>query len=143
MNKKAEEFKKFLDERKITCFTFDEIKKDELETVVFRSQLETEGQNLPAIVIIDDSIYCIIRVLVANKAIRENNEKELLHELNDLNKKYKVFKYYVGDDGALYLDCCILCEDGKISGDMIYTVLDVIVKHLDEEYKKIMKLIWQ
>jgi len=26
---------------------------------------------------------------------------------------------------------------------MIYTVLDVIIKHLEKEYKKIMQLIWQ
>lgn len=143
MNKKAEEFKKFLDERKITCFTFDEIKKDELETVVFRSKIEVEGQNLPTIVIIDDSIYCMLRVLIANKALRDSNETKLLHEINELNKRYKVFKYYFGDDGGLYLDCCILCEDGKVSGDMIYTILDVIIKHLSEEYKNIMKIIWQ
>ncbi|NCD08862.1 MAG: hypothetical protein EOL98_05435 [Negativicutes bacterium] len=143
MNKKADAFKNFLKEKNITCFKADDVPKDDLNSVVFRSQIEVEGQNLPTIVIIDDSIYCMLRVLIANKALRDSNETKLLHEINELNKRYKVFKYYFGDDGGLYLDCCILCEDGKVSGDLIYTILDVIIKHLNEEYKNIMKIIWQ
>ena len=143
MNKKAAVFEKFLQERNITCFKVEEMPKDELNAVVFRSQIEVEGQNLPTILIVDDSIYCMLRVLVASKALRENSENKLLHDINELNTKYKVFKYYVGEDGALYLDCCVLCEDSKISGELIYVVLDVVVKHLNEEYKNIMKTIWQ
>ena len=143
MNKKAAAFEKFLKGRNITCFKVEEVPEDQLHAAVFRSQIEVEGQNLPAIIVIDDSIYAMVRVLVANKALRVDNETALLKAINEYNKTYKVFKYYLGDDGALYLDCCVLCEEGKISGELIYVVLDVIIKHLEEEYKKLMKLIWQ
>ena len=54
-----------------------------------------------------------------------------------------MFKYYLGENGELYLESCILLPKGKSEGDLIYTVLDVIIKHLQDEYKSLMKLIWQ
>ena len=36
MNKKAEDFKKYLETKAITCFTVEEIDDDQLNTVVFR-----------------------------------------------------------------------------------------------------------
>lgn len=92
MNKKAEAFIKYLDDKKITCFAIEQISEDKLNTVVFRSHIVVEGQRLPTLVI---------------------------------------------------LDSCLLCQNGRLEGDMIYTVLDVIIKHLEKEYKKIMQLIWQ
>ena len=113
MNKKAEAFIKYLDDKKITCFAIEQISEDKLNTVVFRSHIVVEGQRLPTLVILDSSIYGMLRVQLAANA------------------------------GSLYLDSCLLCQNGRLEGDMIYTVLDVIIKHLEKEYKKIMQLIWQ
>ena len=82
MNKKAAGFEKFLQERNITCFKVEEMPKDELNAVVFRSQIEVEGQNLPTILIVYDSIYCMLRVLVASKALRENKIGSAIPHLN-------------------------------------------------------------
>ena len=125
MNKKAESFKKYLDDKKITCFTVDEIAGDNLNSVVFRSNIEINGQQLPTIVILDSSIYGMVRVLVA------------------LNKGFKSFKYYFDDNGSLVLDCCVLLPGSEADGDLIYTMFDVIIRHLNSEYKKLMQLIWQ
>lgn len=141
MNKKAEIFQNYLEERKITAFQVQEL-EDELNTVVFRSNIEVEGQQLPTLVILDSSIYGMIRVRVANAALKEGNEVELVKVVNGLNAQYKVFKYYFADDGALILDCCVLEKVDELDGDMIYTILDVIIKHLQDEYKNIMKKIW-
>lgn len=143
MNKKAEAFKNYLDERKITCFTVDEIKDDALNSVVFRSNIEINGQQLPTIVVLDSSIYGIVRVLVAPRVLNDANEAALLKELNRLNKSYKSFKYYFDDSGSLVLDCCILFKAGEADGDLIYTMFDVIIRHLNDEYKKLMQLIWK
>ena len=51
MNKKAEDFKKYLETKAITCFTVEEIDDDQLNTVVFRSTIEVEGVQLPTIII--------------------------------------------------------------------------------------------
>ena len=142
MNKKAEVFQKYLEEKDIKVFQVQEVPEDELNTVVFRSNITAEGQQLPTLILLDDSIYGIVRVRVANNALKDSNEAELVKTINELNAKYKVFKYYIADDGALIMDSVILNKPGEVDGDMIYTVLDVVVRHLNEDYKKIMKLIW-
>lgn len=142
MNKKAVAFKKYLDEKQITCFTIEEVADDKLNTAVFRSQIDVEGQLLSTIIILDSSIYGIIRVKVASSALKDGNEAVLLRRLNELNRQYKIFKYYFADDGSLFLDSYVLNNSGQVDGDMIYTVLDVIIKHLNAEYKNLMKLIW-
>lgn len=142
MNKKAQIFKDYLDEKKITCFEVQEIKDDPVNTVVFRSTIEVDGQQLPTLIILDSSIYAMIRVRVANAALKEGNETALVKAINELNAKYKIFKYYFADDGALILDSYLLTRTEELDCDMVYTVLDVLVKHLTEDYKTIMKLIW-
>ena len=142
MNKKAQIFQEYLQEKNITCFQVQEVPNDELNTVVFRSSIEVEGQQLPTLVITDSSIYTMIRVRVANAALKEGNETELLKAIGKLNSHYKIFKYYFAGDGALILDSYLLEKPEELDGDMVYTVLDIIVKHLLAEYKNIMKAIW-
>ena len=142
MNKKAQIFQEYLQEKNITCFQVQEVPNDELNTVVFRSSIEVEGQQLPTLVITDSSIYTMIRVRVGNAALKESNETELLKAIGKLNSHYKIFKYYFAEDGALILDSYLLEKPEELDGDMVYTVLDIIVKHLLAEYKNIMKAIW-
>ena len=142
MNKKAQIFQEYLQEKNITCFQVQEVPNDELNTVVFRSSIEVEGQQLPTLVITDSSIYTMIRVRVANAALKEGNETELLKAIGKLNSHYTIFKYYFAEDGALILDSYLLEKPEELDGDMVYTVLDIIVKHLLAEYKNIMKAIW-
>ena len=142
MNKKAQIFQEYLQEKKISCFQVQEVPEDALNTVVFRSSIEVEGQQLPTLVITDSSIYTMIRVRVANASLKEGNETELLKAIGKLNSHYKIFKYYFAEDGALILDSYLLEKPEELDGDMVYTVLDIIVKHLLAEYKNIMKAIW-
>ena len=142
MNKKAEIFKKYLEEKEITCFQVDEIANDELNTVVFRSNIAVEGQQLPTLILADSTIYTVIRVQVAAAALKEDNQVELIKAINELNRTYKVFKYYFAANGDLVLDSVIPAPADQIDGDMVYTILDVIVQHLTGEYKNLMKKIW-
>ena len=142
MNKKAQIFQEYLQEKNINCFQVQEVPEDALNTVVFRSSIEVEGQQLPTLVITDSSIYTMIRVRVANQALKEGNETALVKAINKINAQYKIFKYYFAEDGALILDSYLLEKPEELDGDMVYTVLDIIVKHLLAEYKNIMKLIW-
>lgn len=142
MNKKAEIFQKYLKEKEIKAFQMEEIKDDELKTVVFRSNIEAEGQQLPTMIITDETIYTMFRVQVAAKALREDNEVELIKVINEINAKYKILKYYFAENGDLVLDSCVVSPVDELDGDMVYTILDVIVKHLTSEYRQIMKKIW-
>ena len=142
MNKKAELFQKYLDERQIKAFQVQELKDAGQDTVIFNSRIAVDGQELPTLLITDNSIYSLIRVRVANAAMKEGNETELRKAIDQLNSRFKVFKYYFIDDGALILDVAIVSKPDEINGDMVYTLFDVIIKHLQEEYKNLMKTIW-
>jgi len=141
MNLRDSKFTEFLKKAEITCFEREEV-KDELETVVFRSLMEVEGQNLPMVVVMDNSIYTNIRVQVAAKAIKDSNKEAILSYINELNREYKVFKYYVTEDGDICLDSCIVSIAEEFNSEMVYTVLDVILNHLTECYSTFMKKIW-
>ena len=65
MNKKAEKFEKMLVENStpeidLTKIFQKEERKDELNTVLFRSFMQIEGLQLPLVVILDNSIYTIV-----------------------------------------------------------------------------------
>ena len=77
-----------MDKRKLKDFAVEEIAKDPLETAVFRSHMQLENARLPIIVILDKSIYGIVRLLVAQSAKKKNNEKELEELMNKFNKQY-------------------------------------------------------
>lgn len=142
MNKKAELFKAYLEENNITCFTVDEV-KDERETVVFRSTISVEGQQLPTIVILDNSFISTVRVFVAANAVREENEKALLQLINKLNAQQKIMKHYFAEDGSLVIDYSQTSKANELDSQLLmFVVLEVIVKHLEGQYKEIMKQVW-
>ena len=126
MNKKAQIFHEYLQEKNINCFQVQEVPEDALNTVVFRSSIEVEGQQLPTLVITDSSIYTMIRVRVANQALKESNEEALIKAINKINGQYKIFKYYFAEDGALILDSYLLEKPEELDDVMVYTVLDII-----------------
>lgn len=142
MNKKAELLMNYFDGKKIDCFQVEEVQNDELHTVVFRSRIEVEGQQLPTVIIVDDTIYTVIRVRVAAAALKEEKKAELLSAINELNGHYKVFKYYFAGNGDLILDSVLVSPTENIDGEMVYAIVDVIVRHFNEEYRNIMKQIW-
>ncbi|WP_033170403.1 hypothetical protein [Selenomonas sp. ND2010] len=146
MNKKAEAFQNYLDadENKKTAFQREEVKEDTQKTVVFRSHIVVEGQQLPTLVILDDSVFSMIRIQVSPQAKTEENELKVLKMANEFNLKYKPFKLYFDAAGSLILDVCLLTpgEDFSELGDEIYGMFDVLINFLNESYRPIMKEIW-
>lgn len=140
-NIKAEKFKKFLAEKEISVFQ-EEVLEDELQSMVFRSHIEVGGQNLPTVLIIDNSIYTILRVQIVNGVINEENRVAVLELINKFNSQYKVFKYYVTDNGDLCLDCCLSFTEENFEAELVRVIIDVVLQHLVEEYPKIMRAIW-
>ena len=142
MNKNAEAFKAYLDEKDIHVFEVEELEGSNQGTVVFRSHITTEGQQLPAIVILDESVFALVRVQISPKALTESNQLELLKLANEETAAYKPFKLYLNGDGDLMLDVCVVADD-ELKGDTIYTMFSVIINYLDANYRKFMKRIWQ
>ena len=142
MNKKAESFKKFIDEKHPHMFDVEEIPNDEQNSAVFRSSITIAGQRLLAMVIIDDSIFTILRVQILPQALTEENQTSLLELINEQNKGYKPFKLYLNDNKDLMLDTCLTVTSDDIDGEIVYTLFDVIITYLNNSYRKIMKVVW-
>ena len=141
MNTKAEKFNKFLEEKNITCFQTQEVEGD-MHPVVYRSFMEVNGQNLPTMLVIDDSIYVMLQVRVGAGLVKDANKAAVLEHLNALNENFKVFKYYVAGNGDIVIESCIPTTDDDFVPEMVHAVIDVVLKHLNEEYPKLMKVVW-
>ncbi|WP_295159157.1 hypothetical protein [Selenomonas sp. AE3005] len=147
MNIKAEVFNKYLEEKEIKAFQVEEIADDAQHTVVYRSHIAVEGQQLPTLVLLDDSVFSMVRVQVAPQALTAENELELQRLASEYNMKFKPFKLYFDQNGALVLDVCLLTpgqkeEDFTQLGDEVYGMFDVLIKFLEENYRGWMKKIW-
>lgn len=141
MNLKAQKFNEFLKNNNITCFNAQEL-QNEMEAVLYRSFMEVNGQNLPTMVVIDNSIYVMVQVRVANSVVKEDNRAAVMEHLNSLNEKYKVFKYYINNNGDIVIESCLPATDNEFVPGIVHAVINVILKHLAEEYAKIMKIVW-
>lgn len=147
MNKKAEAYKEFLEAADIKWGEVTEIQEDapeeqKMHPVVYRSAIGVNGQNLPTMLVIDDSIYVMLQVRVGAGLVKEANKEAVLAHINKLNEGFKVFKYYVDEAGNVILESCIPSTDDQFVPQMIHAVIDVIANHLNDEYPKLMKTVW-
>ena len=137
---KAEKFQAFLKENDINFFESDTL-ADEFHTTIFRSRIEAKGQIMPMAIFIDDSIFTIIRTQVAT-GINAKNVERIKGYLNTLNAEYKIFKYYLREDGNIYLDICVPFVDETFDSRMIQTLLPILVQQLETVYEDLMAEVW-
>ena len=141
MNLKATKFTNFINERNINVFQMQEIDGD-MHPVVYRSAMEVGGQNLPTMLVIDDSIYVMLQVRVGAGLVKESNKAAVMEHMNSMNENYKVFKYYANENGDIVIESCIPTTDEEFMPELVHAVIDVVLKHLNEEYPKLMKTVW-
>lgn len=142
MNKKAENFKKYLDEKRNQSLygRWNQrwpVPDGRLPVGCWHQRQPPAPHRHPRYQHLRQ-----IRVLVAPKVLHDDNEAAVLKLLNTYNKQYKSFKYHIDDEGNLILDTCVLLKDDEVGGDLIYAMFDVIIRHLGESYKELMKSIW-
>ena len=142
VNLKAKKFEAYIQKNNMNFFNKNEV-HDEADTVVFQSNIKVEGQTIPMGIITDNTIYTIIRVQVGSQLVKDSNKAKFLEYLNTLNRSYKVFKYVAADDGSIFLDCCLPSTNDSFDPEIVRVVLDVVVDHLNSEYKNIMKEAWE
>lgn len=141
VNLKADKFEKYLNDRDMKFFE-KSAAGDETETVLFRSNLNIDNQKLPVVVITDNTIYTIIRVQVGTGLVSVDNKERMSEYLNEMNRSYKVFKYVYAEDGTIFLDCCLPSTNESFDPEVVRVVLDVVVDHLNTEFKVLMKKVW-
>ena len=131
---KAEKFQAFLKDNDINYFESQAL-SDEFHTTIFRSRIEAKGQIMPMAIFIDDSIFTIIRTQVAT-GINEKNIDSIKSHLNMLNAEYKIFKYYLREDGNIPF------VDETFDSRMIQTLLPILVQQLETVYEDLMAVVW-
>ena len=141
MNLKATKFTNFINDRNINVFQMQEIDGD-MHPVVYRSAMEVGGQNLPTMLVIDDSIYVMLQVRVGAGLVKESNKAAVMEHMNSLNENYKVFKYYANENGDIVIESGIPTTDEEFMPELVHAVIDVVLKLLNEEYPKLMKTVW-
>ena len=137
---KAEKFQAFLKDNDINYFESQAL-SDEFHTTIFRSRIEAKGQIMPMAIFIDDSIFTMIRTQVAT-GINEKNIDSIKSHLNMLNAEYKMFKYYLSEDGNIYLDICAPFVDETFDSRMIQTLLPILMQQLETVYVDLMAVVW-
>lgn len=141
MNNSAKSFLSYLVSNKIDSFKVDDL-KDEHNSVIFRSTLILKGQSIPIGVIIDDTIYAIVRVNIAVHVINDDNYDELVNLIMRLNNRSKLFKYYITPDLSVIMDVCLPFEKEHLSCELLYRMVAVTAQELDAHYKDFVKLLW-
>ena len=140
MNKKAEKFDQFLAENGLKMFN-KQVVEAEMNPVVYRTFMEVAGQNLPTMLVLDDSIYAMLQVRVAAAVVKDSNREAVMAHLNKMNGQYKVFKYYVSEEGDILLESCMPTTDNEFVPGLVHAVIDVVVRHLNEVNAATMKCV--
>ena len=129
-NEKSPIFEKFLISEEITCFDKRNV-EDEERTVVYRSYIQTEMGDMPIFVLLDATIYGVIRVLVGANVVTADNYQAISEFINRENSKYKNFKYYIEhDDNSLYLDCIYISPNTAFEPELLYVLMQQIVQYM-------------
>jgi len=133
MNRKAELFQQMVAQMPEDDVFLVEVMDDDFHTVLFRSRLEIrDGLFRPIAVVIDDSIYTMVRVWAMGKAVTDANRAVLKEYMNRMNRHYKVFKYYDNEDGDIVVDACVAADENHFDPEIVATVIDVVLQHLQE-----------
>lgn len=144
MNIKAEVFNRYLNENKINDFQLKELADDEQNTIVFCTNIEAENTLLPTWVLLNDSLFITIRVMILQNAFTPDNEMKSLYFVNSQNRDFRPFKMYFDGDGSLVMELCWAANEqtqGDFSalGNEIYRGLDMVIMFLKQNYKNWMK----
>ena len=132
MNPKALLFDKFLKDEEITSFERKDF-DDEDGTVVYRSYIKSPLWDMPLFVILDNSIYSVIRLVLGPEKVTAQNMNALNALINRDNATYKNYKLYIDEqDSSLYLDCVYMCGDDAFEPVLMYALMSSIVDYVPE-----------
>lgn len=133
MNPKSLLFDKFLKEEEIISFERKDF-DDEDGTVVYRSYIKSPLWDMPLFVILDNSIYSVVRLVLGPEKVTAQNMNALNALINRDNATYKNYKLYIDEqDSSLYLDCVYMCGgDDAFEPALMYALMSSIVDYIPE-----------
>lgn len=141
-NLRAKELKKFIEEKDIKGFQLLE-GKEEGQPTILQSYLGVKEQNLPMIIVTDDTVYTMIQIQVATAVVNDENRVKLLELLNGYNLQFRMLKYSISDDGNIILTCSIPSSNDHFEPAIVIVMIDQMKVHLDEVYSTVMSKVWE
>lgn len=137
MNKRAEKFLAFLEEKNLNKdFIHQEI-NDQYNTVVFGSSFMLEDNKVEVLVNVDDTVYTSVRARIMTLS-EDADELEAAKMVNSLNLECMPIKFYIMQDGSLVADRCIMSQNEKdFNPEMIYVSLDVVQQYVKNRWEDI------
>ena len=143
MNQKAEKFVKMLENLPDdNVFEVREVEDNAEHLVLFRSSLEAKKDLfVPMVVFLDDTIYTIVRVWTMTDVVKDENRGRVRDYLTEMNRRYKVFKYYDTDQGDIVLDACLPSSAEGFDPEDVAVIIDVLWDHLKATYEDLEKAV--
>ncbi|WP_051212134.1 hypothetical protein [Veillonella montpellierensis] len=130
MNQKSQAFEEFLKSEQVDCFERKDF-KDEDGTVVYRSYIQSPIGNMPLFVILDSTIYGVLRVVLGPEIVTADNLEDINRLLNRENACYKNFKLYVDiDDHSVYLDTVYMSTADVFEPGLLYALMAQVVDYI-------------
>lgn len=109
---------------------------------VARSAFLVEGQEVPFMILMNETVFTSFQVLLAQGIHEEEKQKHILVYLNKLNNQFNMLKYHLDGDGNVILTCSVPASDNHFEPALIAALIEEVKKHLDEQYAELMKEIW-
>ena len=142
---KSKRFDDYLAKHGLHWFEKIEIPEEEIQyrTVVYRGTLDAVGTQFQVVVVLDDSIYGLLRVVLTPSMIEEGSRDRVVAFVNEMNYTFKSFKYYLDQDNRIYLDISLPSTAEEFNPELIvYMTIEVVLPHLKEYYPKLMQEAW-
>lgn len=135
MNKKIEKLDALLAANNVTNWFTKEEHQDEVKSVVYRGFFTVGEAQVPTFIVIDDTVFNLARLIITNAPVPEDRRDEVINYLNDLNGRFKIFKYYLSnEDGFVYMDVSVPGGDEFEPALLMSLLLEVVEPHLQEYY---------
>ena len=108
---------------------------------IFESRMLIEGQALPMFIVVNSTVYSYIHVHLVT--ITPEKLEKCNEYLNRLNDSFPMLKYFINNVGNVVLTCSVPAADDKFDSALIFALVDQVKAHLEENYKELMKKIWE
>lgn len=138
MNKKIEKFDAFLAANNVTNWFTKEEHQDEVKSVVYRGFFDVADVKVPIFVVLDDTVFNLACLIITAQPVPEDRRDEVVAFLNDLNSRFKIFKYYLSnEDHFVYMDISFPNGEEFEPGLLMTLLLEIVQPHLQEFYGQI------
>lgn len=129
---KAEKLQVYLENQSIGRFEVQE-QGDQQQSVVFRSMVSLEQNLLPVGIIVDATLFTIVRVKLIENRLDDRNILEAYRCITTANCRNKIAKYYMTPDMTIFADACIPAEKGAFSPKLVVDMLHLMLQDVQQE----------